>query len=497
MQDMSDAQLLRDYAEHGIEAAFSEIIVRHTDLVYSAALRQVSSPDLACDVAQEVFSALASKAWPLADNLAGGGSLVGWLYRSTRFAALNHLRDDRRRLAHEQQAMEQLTLNSETAPSWDCLRPILDEAMASLNDEDREALLLRFFKRHDFHAVGVALGVGDNAAQKRVSRALEKLRQQLARRGITSPAAALSAVITANAVQAAPAGLAASISTAAVLAGTKITTTVTTTKAIAMTVFQKALISAIVVATVGAPLVVQHQAQGRLHHQEESVRQQADQLAQLATDIQRLSNLLVGANGSGALSEEQLRELLKLRGEVGLLRKQTQELAQSSTGASTKKVWASRVDQLKQWLEANPSEKILELQFLTDQDWVNSIYPHTFENLEEYRQAMSTVRANAESRFMNKLHAAFRQYARSNNGQLPTDLSQLKTYLDSPIDDAILQRYEIAAATNLVRELQAHGDWVITQKAPVNEALDMRQALGLDTGGKADSRVTNRWMSAH
>jgi DNA-directed RNA polymerase specialized sigma24 family protein len=92
MQDMSDAQLLRDYAEHGSEASFSEIVVRHTDLVYSAALRQVSSPDLACDVAQEVFSALASKASPLADNLAGGGSLVGWLYRSTRFAALNHLR---------------------------------------------------------------------------------------------------------------------------------------------------------------------------------------------------------------------------------------------------------------------------------------------------------------------------------------------------------------------------------------------------------------------
>ncbi|MCX6926616.1 MAG: hypothetical protein NT154_25920, partial [Verrucomicrobia bacterium] len=96
MQDMYDAQLLRDYAEHGTEAAFSEIVARHTDLVYSAALRQVNAPDLAGDVAQDVFSALAGKASPLASQLAGGGSLVGWLYRSTRFAALNHLRDDRR-----------------------------------------------------------------------------------------------------------------------------------------------------------------------------------------------------------------------------------------------------------------------------------------------------------------------------------------------------------------------------------------------------------------
>ena len=211
MQDMHDAQLLRDYAEHGIEAAFSEIVARYTDLVFSAALRQVSAPDLAGDVAQDVFRALASKASPLANQLAGGGSLVGWLYRSTRFAALNHLRDDRRRLAHEKQAMEQLATNAETAPDWDRLRPVLDEAMADLNDEDRAALLLRFFKKHDLHAVGAALGVSDDTAQKRVSRALEKLRQQLARRGITSPATALSAVIMANAVQAAPAGLAGSV----------------------------------------------------------------------------------------------------------------------------------------------------------------------------------------------------------------------------------------------------------------------------------------------
>ena len=81
---MSDAQLLRDYADHRTEAAFSEIVARHTDLVYSAALRQVSAPDLAGDVAQDVFRALASKASPPANQLAGGGSLVGWLYLATR-----------------------------------------------------------------------------------------------------------------------------------------------------------------------------------------------------------------------------------------------------------------------------------------------------------------------------------------------------------------------------------------------------------------------------
>ena len=105
MHEESDAQLLRGYAQHGDEAAFREIVTRHTDLVYSVAVRCVNSPDLACDIAQSVFTDLSSKARPLAEKMADGASLVGWLYRSTRFAALNQLRNDHRRLAHERQAI--------------------------------------------------------------------------------------------------------------------------------------------------------------------------------------------------------------------------------------------------------------------------------------------------------------------------------------------------------------------------------------------------------
>src|SRR5438046_7324112 len=101
MHEKSDAQLLRGYAQHGDESAFRHIVPRHTDLVYSVALRCVNSPDLACDIAQSVFTDLSSKARPLAEKLADGASLVCWLYCSTRFAALNQLRNDHRRLAHE------------------------------------------------------------------------------------------------------------------------------------------------------------------------------------------------------------------------------------------------------------------------------------------------------------------------------------------------------------------------------------------------------------
>src|SRR5690349_8555249 len=99
MQETSDAQLLRDYAADGNEAAFRELVTRHTDFVYSAAVRQVDSPDIAGDIAQGVFSDLARKARSLADKFSAESSLAGWLHRSTRYAALNHLRDTRRRLA--------------------------------------------------------------------------------------------------------------------------------------------------------------------------------------------------------------------------------------------------------------------------------------------------------------------------------------------------------------------------------------------------------------
>jgi RNA polymerase sigma factor (sigma-70 family) len=243
MHETSDVLLLREYAEKGNEAAFREIVLRHTDLIYSAALRQVNSPDLAGDVAQRVFTDLARKCRSVSRTLNENASVLGWLYRSTRFAALNLLRDDRRRQAHERQIMEQFDSGSETTDEWDSVRPVLDEAMAELRDIDREALLLRFFKRHDFRAIGHALGVSEDAAQKRVTRALEHLRGEFTRRGVTTTAIALSTALTGKAVAAAPPGLGITLSRLA-LAGSTVSKTTTITQAIAMTSLQKAVISA-------------------------------------------------------------------------------------------------------------------------------------------------------------------------------------------------------------------------------------------------------------
>ena len=128
MIERSDIQLLRDYAGRGDEAAFRVIVARHADLVYSAAVRELGSSDLAGDVAQIVFSDLARKARPLAGQLAKNVSRVGWLYRGTRFESLNQWRADHRRLAREREAMEQLSTNAESAPDWERIHHVLDEA---------------------------------------------------------------------------------------------------------------------------------------------------------------------------------------------------------------------------------------------------------------------------------------------------------------------------------------------------------------------------------
>jgi RNA polymerase sigma factor (sigma-70 family) len=193
--------------ERRSDAAFADIVARYADLVYSAALRQTGEPESAREAAQAVFADLARKAATLPANVV----LAGWLYRGARFAALGYLRAERRRQERETQAMQLLGANIASDPEWRQLEPMLDEAMASLDDPERDAVLLRFFQRRDLRAVGAAFGVSEDAAQKRVSRALDKLREFFLRRGIAVSMAALGAGLLANTVQAAPVGLAASL----------------------------------------------------------------------------------------------------------------------------------------------------------------------------------------------------------------------------------------------------------------------------------------------
>ena len=311
-----DTELLATFARTNSEDAFAELVKRHVNLVYSAALRQVNGDaHFAQDVAQTVFADLARKA----GSLARRETLTGWLYTSAHFAAAKIVRGENRRRDREETFMREPIHESAPEPDWQKLRPVLDSAMHELKEADREAILLRYFENQPFAEVGAKLGLNENAARMRVERALEKLRAILAQRGIAA-SAALASVISAHAVQLAPAGLAATLTTASIVsAGTG---TFTLLKIMTMTKLKLGL-SALVVASAATAFVLQHQAQEKLRTDNAALTQQ---IAQLQTNNQSLSNRLASAGDTQQLSNGQFNELLKLRGEVGVLRNQLDEL---------------------------------------------------------------------------------------------------------------------------------------------------------------------------
>ncbi len=431
---LDDQQLLRRYAADGSEAAFGELVARYVNLVYSVALRRTSGDaHLAQDVAQLVFTDLARKAC----SLPSGVVMAGWLHRATRYAAAQLLRTERRRVEREQEAVAMNTPESETTPDWEQIRPLLDEALDGLGRNDRDALLLRFFEQRSMAEVGTALGSNEDAARKRVTRALEKLRARLTRRGVTTSALALSTTLPMHAIQAAPAGLAATL-TSTSLAGAAVGsgTTLTFLKLMTMTKLKAGIVSAFVVASVMTLFVIQRQAQLKLREENKSLLQQIDQLTRLATENERLSNLVAQARSSQSLPNDQLSELLRLRGVVGVLKR---ELAEVS------KVRAPNA-------EPPPREK--------------ELHPvHTQQMLGRSGSAETAL-------------AALLEFANQNQGQLPTSLDQIVPYLNSAAQPGAmrwLRWYEISyqgSLTNLpgdphdvivIREKQAFldaGTWV-------------------------------------
>jgi RNA polymerase sigma factor (sigma-70 family) len=208
---MDDRELLASLIASGSREALGGIVERYVGLVYSAALRQVGDRHLAEDVTQGVFIVLAKKAKSLRGNV-----LLGpWLLKVTRYAALNALKAKNRRKQYEERAAAMRTeVDQMEEVHWDEIREVLDEALVTLSEKDRRAVVLRFFEQRSVDEVANLMGVTPEAAKQRIFRAIEKLRGRLGGKGVVVTAAALAMVIGARAVEAAPVGLATSVTAA-------------------------------------------------------------------------------------------------------------------------------------------------------------------------------------------------------------------------------------------------------------------------------------------
>ena len=316
-----DAPLLQEYIGSGSEQAFGELVSRHIDVVYSAALR-VAGRDahLAQDVAQMVFTDLARKA----GKLPRGVVLAGWLYRHSYFTACKAVRAERRRKAREQIAVEISAPEQEPGAAWEEIAPILDEAVNKLAPADQEAIVLRFFQKRDFRSIGQTLGVSEDTAQKRVSRALEKLHVTLKGRGAVLTRAALGAAIATGGTVATPAGLAVSITSTSLAAAAG--GPLTLLDYIAASKLKAGVIAAAVIASVATPLLMQRQALQEGRRQKTSVEELAHEIEILRGENKRLLSIEIKADELARLRKEH-GELIRLRGQAALAKTLADELA--------------------------------------------------------------------------------------------------------------------------------------------------------------------------
>jgi len=445
----SDAELLDAFLDRRSETAFRALVERHLPLVYAAARRQTGDAQLAEDVAQGVFTLLARKA----SALRGHPTLTGWLYTSTYHVAAKARRAEQRRFHREKDALT--TMMHETAPDspeidFVLLRPVIDAALIELKEDDRLAVLLRFFENRSYAEIGAQLDVTENTARMRVERALDRLQIALRKRGVSSTAGALGATLAAQATCTVPAGLAAGISTTALAASAA-----GGLLFLMSTAFVKNAAIAVVAIAAAGGLFLQHQEIAELRGENALLADAADR-AQKQKAVQKLA--------VSASSLETNTELARLRAEVEQLKR---------TPANS---WQQRVDLLKEMLQQMPEQNIPEIALASDDDWLEAA-KHPLETPDDYRRALSSLRNLSVGKATHLMQPAIKAYQNDHGGQFPTTVSDLQPYVGSKLTDAIWQRYVITGV-DTVPNLHMGGNFIITQASVVDPTYDNQYVIG-------------------
>ena len=387
-------------------------------------------------------------------------------------------------------------LSGEPDVTWEDISPHLDASLGELSEAERDLLLLRYFQRKSAREMAQALGVSEDAAQKRVSRAVERLRELLAKHGVTVGASGLAAVISVHAVQAAPVGLAAAVSAAAIVGATAVAaTTAAATQTIAMTLLQKTLVTSVLVAAVGTGLYEARQVSA-LRTQVQTLEQRqaplTGQIQQLTLERDEAKRQLALLNDENERLNRNTSELPALRAEVVQLRSRAGMAATADDPMqSAAKSLVERVRILQEKLDATPSAKIPELQLLSASDWADAARGN-LDTENDFRKAFSTLRDWAVRNLLQSMSSALRKYKQTHNDEIPPDLSQLKPFFQTPPSDGMLQRYQIVSSKVLPSFIAESGGgqgWSVTLKEVIDADNDALFELTRDGGvGSASYR---------
>jgi RNA polymerase sigma factor (sigma-70 family) len=388
----NDAELLRRYAEDRAEDAFAELVRRHLHLVYFAALRRVGGDThLAEDVAQGVFTALARRAASLTDH----PSLDGWLYTTTRNVAVQAQRTKRRRQARELEVhtMQEISAESRPAAEWEQLRPVIDQAMDELSEPDREAILLRFFADRSFAEVGEKLALSENAARMRAERALDKLRALLVRRGITSTSAALVVALANQATIAAPSGLAATVTGAALVAGSGVGAGATAIISTMMSANKLSLgVAGVLLLAIAVPLALQLRANAELRREIAGLRQQNQALEPARAENRRFN--------AAVASSQDAAELARLRSRAVELKASLATLANVEGADSEPRMKRQDSWQNRGWATPTDAvETLLWASFNNEWDTVAKAFTFNPDNKARMDAFFASLPADVRSKY--------------------------------------------------------------------------------------------------